>query len=111
MDNIPITISIRKIIFENFNDDDLRFNNDQIFEILKQNKIIESSLTIDDMEIYFKELCDNEILRNIAQNFTTQWFKLFEPLKMIQCESCKKSSYLISSENKVCQNTSCGSSL
>ncbi len=41
MDNIPITISIRKIIFENFNDDDLRFNNDQIFEILKQNKIIE----------------------------------------------------------------------
>ena len=111
MDSIPITISIRKIIFENFNDDDLRFNNDQIFEILKQNKIIESSLTIDDMEIYFKELCDNEILRNIAQNFTTQWFKLFEPLKMIQCESCKKSSYLISSENKVCQNTSCGSSL
>ena len=111
MDNIPITISIRKIIFENFNDDDLRFNNDQIFEILKQNKIIESSLTIDDMEIYFKELCDSEILRNIAQNFTTQWFKLFEPLKMIQCESCKKSSYLISSENKVCQNTSCGSSL
>ena len=111
MDDIPITISIRKIIFENFNDDDLKFNNDQIFEILKQNKIIESSLTIDDMEIYFKELCDSEILRNIAQNFTTQWFKLFEPLNMIQCESCKKSSYLISSENKVCQNTSCGSSL
>ena len=111
MDNTPITISIRKIIFENFNDDDLKFNNDEIFEILKKDKIIESSLTIDDMEIYFKELCDNEILRNIAQNFTTQWFKLFEPLKMIQCESCKKSSYLISSENKVCQNSSCGSSL
>ena len=111
MDYNPIITNIRKVIFENFNDIDLRFNNDQIFEILKQNKIIESSLTIDDMEIYFKELCDNEILRNIAQNFTTQWFKLFEPLNMIQCESCKKSSYLISSENKICQNTSCGSSL
>ena len=111
MDNIPITISIRKIIFENFNDDDLKFNNDQIFEILKQNKIIKSSLTIDDMEIYFKELCDSEILRNIAQNFTTQWFKLFEPLNKVECESCKENSYIISSENKICQNTSCGSSL
>ena len=111
MDNVPITISIRKIIFENFNDDDLKFNNDQIFEILKQNKIIKSSLTIDDMEIYFKELCDSEILRNIAQNFTTQWFKLFEPLDKVECGSCKENSYIISSENKICQNTSCGSSL
>jgi hypothetical protein len=111
MGNIPITISIRKIIFENFNDDDLKFNNDQIFEILKQNKIIKSSLTIDDMEIYFKELCDSEILRNIAQNFTTQWFKLFEPLNKVECGSCKENSYIISSENKICQNTSCGSSL
>jgi hypothetical protein len=111
MDNVPITISIRKIIFENFNDDDLKFNNDQIFEILKQNKIIKSSLTIDDMEIYFKELCDSEILRNIAQNFTTQWFKLFEPLNKVECGSCKENSYIISSENKICQNTSCGSSL
>jgi len=111
MDNILVTIHIRKIIFENFNDLDLRFNNDQIFEILKQNKNIDQSLTIDDMEIYFKELCDSEILRNIAQNFTTQWFKLFEPLNKVECESCKENSYIISSENKICQNTSCGSSL
>ena len=75
-DNPPIITSIRKIIFENFNDTDLRFNNDQIFEILKQNEMIDTSLTIDDMEVHFKELCDTEILRNIAQNFTTQWFKL-----------------------------------
>jgi len=58
MDNNPITTSIRKVIFENFNDLDLKFNNDQIFEILKQNKNIDQSLTIDDMEIYFKEFCD-----------------------------------------------------
>ena len=109
VDNPSITSSIRKIIFENFNDDDLRFNNDQIFEILKQNEIVEPSVTIDDMEIYFKELCNVEILRNIAQNFTTQWFKLFEPIEKIQCNSCKKESYLISSENRICQNPSCGS--
>ena len=108
-DNPPIVTSIRKVIFENFNDDDLRFNNDQIFEILQQNKVIDSSLTIDDMEVHFKELCDSELLRNIAQNFTTQWFKLFEPLEKIQCNSCKKESYLTASENRVCQNSSCGS--
>ena len=109
VDNLPVTSSIRKIIFENFNDIDLKFNNDQIFEILKQNEIIDTSLTIDDMEVHFKELCDTEILRNIAQNFTTQWFKLFEPIEKIQCNSCKKESYLIASEGKICQNSSCGS--
>ena len=111
MDNIPITTSIRKVIFENFNDNDLRFNNDQIFEILKKDQMIDSSLTIDDMEVYFKELCDTELLRNIAQNFTTQWFKLFEPLEKIQCNSCKKESYITQSENRTCQDSSCGSTL
>ena len=109
MVNIPITTSIKKVIFENFNDADLRFNNDQIFEILKQKQMIDPSLTIDDMEVHFKELCDTELLRNIAQNFTTQWFKLFEPIEKIQCNSCKKESYLIASEGKICQNSSCGS--
>ena len=108
-DSSLITTSIRKVIFENFNDVDLRFNNDQIFEILKQNQMIDPSLSIDDLEEYFKELCETELLRNIAQNFTTQWFKLFEPLEKIKCNSCKKESYITSSENKICQNSSCGS--
>ena len=111
MDNIPITTSIRKVIFENYNDVDLKFNNDQVFEILKQNENADSSLTINDMEVYFKELCDAEILRNIGQNFNTQWFKLFEPIEKIQCNSCKKESYITSSENRICQNSSCGSTL
>ena len=111
MVNIPITTSIRRVIFENFNDTDLRFNNDQIFEILKQHEMIDQSLTIDAMEVHFKELCDTEILRNIAQNFTTQWFKLFEPIEKIQCNSCKKESYITQSENRTCQNSSCGSTL
>ena len=111
MDNNPITTSIRKVIFENYNDVDLKFNNDQVFEILKQNEKIYPSLTINDMEVYFKELCDAEILRNIGQNFNTQWFKLFEQIEKIQCSSCKKESYIISSENRICQNSSCGSTL
>ena len=111
MDDIPITIHIRKIIFENFNDVDLKFNNDQIFEILKQNKNIDQFLTIDDMEIYFKELCDAELLRNIAQNFTTQWFKLFELFEKIECESCKNENYLTPSEKMICQNQKCSATL
>ena len=111
MDDIPITIHIRKIIFENFNDVDLKFNNDQIFEILKQNKNAEPSSTIDDMEIHFKELCDAELLRNIAQNFTTQWFKLFELFEKIQCKSCQNENYLTSSEKRICQKQSCGATL
>ena len=111
MDKIPVTIHIRKVIFENFNDLDLRFNNDQIFEILKQNKNIDQSLTIDDMEIYFKELCNTELLRNIAQNFTTQWFKLFELFEKIECKSCKNENYLTSSEKKICQNQRCSATI
>lgn len=111
MDNNPITTSIRKVIFENYNDVDLKFTNDQVFEILKQNEKIDPSLTINYMEVYFKELCDAEILRNIGQNLTTQWFKLFELIEKIQCSSCKKESYIISSENRICQNSSCGSTL
>jgi len=111
MDNNPITTSIRRVIFENYNDVDLKFNNDQVFEILNQDEKIDPSLTINDMEVYFKELCDAEILRNIGQNFNTQWFKLFELIEKIQCGSCKKESYITSSENRICQNSSCGSSL
>ena len=109
MDKVSIITNIRKVIFENFNDIDLKFNNDQVFEILKQNEMVDPSVTIDKMEVYFKELCDAEILRNIGQNLNTQWFKLFEPIEKIQCNSCKKESYLVSSENRICQNPSCGS--
>ena len=111
MNNIPIITNIRKVIFENFNDIDLKFNNDQIFEILKQNEKIDPSLTAIDIEVYFKELCDAEILRNIGQNLNTQWFKLFEPIEKIQCGSCKKESYITQSENRSCQNSGCGSTL
>ena len=117
MNNIPIITNIRKVIFENFNDIDLKFNNDQIFQILKDT----GKLTIENGEEdgwknwhlneYFKELCDTEILRNIAQNYNTQWFKLFEPLEKIKCILCEEDSYLTSSEKRICQNSTCCSIL
>ena len=90
MDKVSIITNIRKVIFENFNDIDLRFNNDQIFEILKQNEMVDPSVTIDKMEVYFKELCDAEILRNIAQNFTTQWFSCLNQLRKFNVAHVKK---------------------
>ena len=111
-ENSSIIISIRKIIFEDFNDVDLRFNNDQIFQILKDKGMLpvtNEDWTIDEMEPIFKELCDIGLLRNIAQNFNTQWFKLFEPLEKIKCILCEEDNYLTSSEKRICQNASCGS--
>ncbi len=95
---IPIQIQIRKIIFEKFNDPEGRFTNDEIFEIIKKNGDIDTSWIIDDMEPYFKEICDSGLTRNIAQDFMTMWFKLFETLENIHCNSCNNEAYLRKSE-------------
>ena len=96
-----VSLEIRNIIFEKFNSEE-RFTNDQIYAELKSSGKIEKSLTIDDMEKYFSKLCEIGIMRNIAQNFTTQWFKLFEPLEKIFCPSCKSESPINKSEEKNC---------
>ena len=104
---IPIPIQIRKIIFEKFNDPDTKFTNDEIFEIIKQNGDIDNSWTIDNMESYFNAICDKGLTRNIAQNFTTMWFKLFESVEKIHCNSCNLDVYLGASEERICPNPSC----
>ena len=98
---------IRKIIFEKFNDPEIRFTNDEIFEIMKNNGNVEKSWTIDDMEKYFLEICDSGLVRNIAQNFTTIWFKLFDSVEKIKCKSCNQEIYLGKSEPKICTNSEC----
>lgn len=105
MSDIPL--QIRKVIFEKYNDPDIRFTNDEIFSILKKDGIIDNSITIDDMEQHFKTLCDAGVMRNIAQNFTTQWFKLFEPLEKINCPACHVEVHLGKSEDRICPNSSC----
>ena len=107
----PIELQIRKIIFEKFNDVDSRFSNDQIFEIIKEDDDIDPSWIIDDVESFFNELCDSGLARNIAQNFTTIWLKLFEPVETLHCNSCNLEIYLGTSEDRKCPNSSCKSSI
>ncbi|MGI0057252.1 MAG: hypothetical protein ACREAK_07755 [Nitrosarchaeum sp.] len=115
MDNftptIPIQLQIRKIIFENHNDADEKFTNDEIFEKIKQNGDLDPSWIIDDIELYFNEICDSGLARNIAQNFTTIWLKLFDPIEKHHCNACNLDVYLCVSEKQICPNPSCKSSI
>ncbi len=101
-----IPLEIRKVIFEKFNDPNLRFTNDEIYEILKERGL-DSSLTIDDLEPYFKQLHDEGLIRPIAQNFTTQWFKLFDNVEKHNCKSCNQEVYIGKLEPHVCPNPQC----
>jgi len=96
-----VAFQIRKIIYEKFNDTNSRFTNDDVFEIMKDNGMV-NSLTIDDMEPYFKQLHDEGLIRPIAQNFTTQWYKLFEKVKKFNCKSCGQDIHLGNLESRVC---------
>jgi hypothetical protein len=107
----PIELQIRKIIFEKFNDVDSKFSNDSIFEIIKENGDIDPSWIIDDVEPFFNEICHSGLARNIAQNFTTIWLKLFEPVEKLHCDSCNFDIYLGVSEERNCPNSSCKSSI
>lgn len=111
MGDLPdITLLIRKVIFEKFNDTNLRFTNDEIFEILKTLDIIKS-LTIDDMKPFFNQLHKEGLLRPIAQDFTTQWFKLFAEVEKIKCNSCNLEIHLGKLEDRICPNPSCKASI
>ncbi len=104
-------LQIRQIIFEKFNEIDLRFNNDEIYELLKKNENFDQSQTIDDLESDFKKLEDDGMVRCIAQNFTTQWFKIFDDVEKLKCESCKNDIYLGKEESRVCPNSDCNATL
>ena len=108
--NAVIPLQIRKIIFEKFNDTNLRFTNDEIFEILKSNGL-DGSMTIDDVEQYFNQLRDGGLIRQIAQNFTTNYYKLFDAVEKIKCNSCNQEVYLGKMEPRVCPNSACKASI
>ena len=104
-------LQIRKIIFENFNEIDLRFNNDEIYELLKKNDNFDQSQTIDDLANDFKKIEDDGLVRCIAQNFTTKWFKLYEKMEQLNCSSCNGVVFLGNDESKICYNDECGATL
>ena len=97
----PILLQIRKIVFDKLNDPSLRFTNDEIFEILK-TQTIAKSLTIDDMKPFFDKLHQDRFLRPIAQNFTTQWFKLFGEVEKTNCNSCNNEIHVGKLEERIC---------
>ena len=107
----PISLQIRKIIFEKFNDVDTKFTNDEIFEIIKENGDLDPSWIIDDTESFFNDICSSGLARNIAQNFTTIWMKLFDPIEKFHCNACDNDIYLGMSEERICSNPSCKSSI
>lgn len=108
---VPIPLQIRKIIFEKFNDIDTNFTNDEIFEILKTNGDLDPSWIIDDTESFFNDLCRSGLARNIAQNFTTMYLKLFDPIEKFHCNTCDNDVYLGTSEERICPNPDCKSSI
>ena len=109
--SIPVELQIRKIIFEKFNQPDLKFTNDEIFEILKNTGDIDPAWIIDDTEKYFLDLCDSGLARNIAQNFTTIWMKLFESSEKFHCSSCNNDVFLGPEEDRICPNSNCKSTI
>ena len=109
--SIPIELQIRKIIFEKFNDVDTKFTNDEIFEILKSEGDIDPSWIIDDTESLFHDLCDSGLVRNIAQNFTSIFLKLFDPVEKFHCNACNNDIFLGISEERLCPTSSCKSTI
>ena len=98
---------IRRIIFDNFNDSDVRFNNDQILEFLKKSDAFDQSITVDNLEDEFKKIEDDGFVCCIAQNFTTKWFKLYDDIEKIHCSSCNSDVYLGKDESRICPNHEC----
>ena len=109
--SVPLELQIRKIIFEKFNDIDIKFTNDEIFEILKSEGDIDPSWIIDDTESLFHDLCDSGLVRNIAQNFTTIFLKLFDPVEKFHCNACNNDIFLGISEERLCPTSSCKSTI
>ena len=105
------TLQIRQIIFENFNEIDLRFNNDQVYDLLKKTENFDQSQTIDDLESDFKKLEDDGLVRCIAQNFTTRWFKIFDGVEKIYCGTCNTDIHLGKEESRICPNSDCNANL
>lgn len=103
----PIPIQIRRIIFDSYNDVDVPFTNDSIFEMLKRRGDLDPDWIVDDIEPYINEICDSGMARNIAQNFTTIWLKLFDVIERHHCSVCDHDVFLGRSEDMTCPNPSC----
>lgn len=101
-------LAARRVIFENHNDPEKAFTNDEVLDAMKSGGLVDDSVTIDDMEDVFREMCMSGLARNIAQNFTTVWLKLFDTMVEADCTSCGR-VHLGGLETRACP--ACGSGL
>ena len=94
---------VRKIIFDNFNDIDVRFSNDEILGLLSQ---IDRYKALDDVLAFEDVLLDMEksgMLRPIAQNFNTRYYRLWNTLGPATCKACGLATYFApNEEGKAC---------
>src|SRR5919197_2969217 len=89
---------IRKIIFDNFNYTNTRFSNDEILGLLKQ---IDKYKALDDVLDFEDVLLNMEksgLLRPIAQNFNTRYYRLWNSLESATCKACNFSTYFAQAE-------------
>jgi predicted Zn-ribbon and HTH transcriptional regulator len=101
---------IRKIIFDNFNDTDARFSNEEILGHLNQ---IEKYRALDDVLDFEDALLEMEksgMLRAIAQNFNTRYYRLWNSLEPAACKACNFSTFFaLNEESKACPQ--CGATM
>ena len=107
----PVVLQIRRIIFENYNDVDGHFTNDDVFRILRDGGDVDPGWTVGDIEPHINEICGSGMARNIAQNLTTVWLKLFDVVERRRCDACGLDVFLARSEDGACPNPSCGARL
>ena len=91
---------IRKVIFDNFNDTDTRFSNDDILGYLKQmdrHKVLDDVLDFEDQLL---EMEKSGLLRPIAQNFNTRYYRLWDILEPATCKSCNVVTYFAQAEEE-----------
>ena len=102
---------IRKIMFENYNDTEIRFSNDDIIGFLAAIDRYKSvELDVLDFEDVLLEMERSGLLRPIAQNFNTRYYRLRAPLQSIPCRACDETSFYAAIEDvKACP--ACGSSV
>ncbi len=94
---------IRKVIFDNFNDTDTRFSNDEILGYLNQMDRYKAIDDVLDFEDPLLEMEKSGLLRPIAQNFNTRYYRLWDTLEPNECKSCKFVTYFArAEEGKTC---------
>ena len=95
--------AIRKIIFDNFNDTDTRFSNDEMLGYLNQVDLYRALDDVLDFEDVLLDMEKSGMLRPIAQNFNTRYYRLWNPLAPAACKACGSSTYFApNEEGKAC---------